>query len=94
MKRLLTLLVLFGFTPSAAAADVYPYIVLANIDDDKIILVDVLGEKYVVEALSYCFDFQGFDEDDIVYSTENLYACAVSTLISRTTGETCEVFCP
>lgn len=93
MRRLFAL-ALFLFASPARAGDVLRYIVVYNVNDEKLILMDSYGEKYVVEAHIYCWEHQGFERGDIVLSTENLDICVSSTLISTESGETCEVWCP
>lgn len=85
---------LFLGTPAVEARSTHLYAVAANMNDDKLLLVDQYQQTYVVEAMTYCFDYQGFDRGDVIISTKDLGACATSTLISRRTGESCEVFCP
>lgn len=92
MKKiiLLCLLSIFLLTKSVGARSVYYYVILANINDDKLVLSDIDGTKVFVEAKSYCF---GFDEDVTVISTNDLSSCTTSVLIQPRSGKTCEVWC-
>jgi len=92
MKKiiLLCLLAILLSTKIVDARSVYYYVILANVNDDKFILVDAYGEKVFVEAKSYCFDF---DEEEAVLSTNDLSSCLTSVLIEPRSGKTCEVWC-
>jgi len=91
MRYLLLALLLLA---SPAWADVYQYVVVRNIDDEKLVLMDLYGDVVVVEATLYCFEGFGFAEGDMVLSTENLSICAMATLISPSSRQTCDVWCP
>lgn len=91
MRYLLLALLLLA---SPAHAEVYRYVVVANLDDDKLLLVDAYGENFIVEARVYCWEHRGFARGNILLSSENLDLCVSSTLISVKTGESCEVWCP
>lgn len=95
MKRALVALAVVAalFVAPAFGQSVRAYVIVANINDDKLVLADRYGSKHVVEAKTYCLG-TGWEEGTIVLSTENLDICVSSTLISRTTGDTCDVWCP
>lgn len=86
---LLGLLLLLGGTVWARSLSTY--VVLANIDDEKLVLMDASRNKFIVEAKTYCFNFE---EGTIVYSTEPLDICVSSTLINKNTRQTCDIWCP
>lgn len=93
MKKLALLLSLLLSGNVAQAGSVTAYVILANVNDDKLVLEDSYGQRHVISPKIFCFSWQGFDSGDIVYSTENLDACTSSTLISKRTHRTCDVYC-
>ena len=92
LRKLLTLAVLVS--PPLYANGAHTYVVLANIRDTKLVLMDGYDVTRIVEAQLFCYDFRGFDKGDRVFATDNLDACATSTLVSERTGSTCKVWCP
>lgn len=90
--RYLILLLLAVFPVNAASS--YQYTVVANVDDEKLVLIDSFGETHVVEAQAYCYSALGFDEGDTVLAVDSLNACAMTTLISLSQRQTCKVWCP
>jgi hypothetical protein len=93
LTRLLSAALLLSAPLAADARGLHAYGILANVDDSKLVLMDQYGGKVVVSAKTFCMDIYGFDEEDIVFSTENLLACGSATLISKRTHQTCAVWC-
>lgn len=89
MKKIIFLLAIL-MCLSSSAARVYYYKILANVNDDKFVLVDRYGTVTVIEAKTYCF---GFDQDDVILATDDLTSCLSSVIIHTSSGKTCEVWC-
>ena len=69
------------------------YAVIANVNDEKLVLVDRWGSKFIVSAKIYCWESQ-FPRGAVILSTNDLSICVQSTLVNTATGNTCEVWCP
>lgn len=76
----------------AFAKTVHVYGIVANINGSKLVLTDPYGIKRIVKAQTYCLG-AGWGEGTVVLSTEDLNFCVSSTLISKATGDTCEIWC-
>jgi hypothetical protein len=92
VKRLV-LAVLLLAVPTTSARGLYRYVIVANVDEDKLVLADEYGQTHAVGAKVYCWEHQGFEADELVLSTENLDTCSSATLVNPRTRKTCEVWC-
>lgn len=92
MKRLVALLSALTFA-QPAHAEVYRYVVIANINNSKLLIQGVY-EDFIVDARPYCWEAHGFGQGEVIFSSHNLRACVTATFISARTGNACEVWCP
>jgi hypothetical protein len=59
--------------------------------NDETFMIETGGTRLVFKAKTYCF---GVNDGDSVVFAESPSVCVSNTFIDRTTGTTCEVWCP